>query len=248
MSKNSFLSRNLSLIAFAVTYIVTVSIHLSSDSFIAENQLALLIIFAPFFLMGAALDYITRNNESLNAFLGTLARLLPIGIIIMGMYKNNHMDSGNIITYYFNYYVGFVVWLFIALPLFFSSFNRNLLRQKTIRSLTGTAAFGIVYLMLATKTGALNKGAGFVIILLSYFFIFYAISGINGKLLNFSAPLLGIINAILLFVFYQFPGRDISWDSNINIKIDIMILITFIICFIIRVYATFMDRKGKAHT
>jgi len=246
MSKNyGFVSRNLSIIAFAVTYIVTVSIHISSDSFIAGNQLGLFLIFVPFFLMGAALDYIVKNNESLNSFLGALARLLPLGIILMGMHKNLLINSEKAIVYYYNYYIGFIVWMLIALPLFFASFNRQLFRQKTIRSLTGTAAFGIIYLYLATKTGALDKGAGFVIILLSYFFIFYSISGIKG--LNYAAPILGIINAITLLVFYKFPGEAdrFRWDSNINIKIDILMLLTFIACIIIRVYATFMARKNQ---
>ena len=247
MSKNNgFILRNLSIIAFAVAYLITVSIHISSDSFIAGNQLGLLLIFAPFFIMGAALDYIARNNESLNTFLSVLARLLPLGIIIMGMYKNRLMNSSdNVIVHYYNYYIGFIVWMLIALPLFFASFNRQLFRQKTIRSLTGTAAFGIIYLFLTTKTGVLDKGAGFVIILLSYFFIFYAISGIKG--LNYAAPVLGIIDAIALLIFYKFPGGTdrFAWDSDINIKIDILMLISFIACIIIRVYATFMARKGQ---
>lgn len=248
MSKNyGFISRNLSIIAFVVTYLITVSIHISSDSFIAGSQLGLLLIFAPFFIMGAVLDFIVRNNESLNSLLSVLARLLPLGIIIMGMHKNRLINSSeNAIVHYYNYYIGFIVWMLIALPLFFASFNRQLFRQKTIRSLTGTAAFGIIYLFLTTKTGALDKGAGFVIILLSYFFIFYAISGIQG--LNYAAPVLGIINAISLLIFYRFPGGTdrFAWDSNINIKIDLLILTTFIVCIIIRVYATLMARKSQA--
>lgn len=239
-----FVARNLSLLGFIAVYILTVSIHLSSDSFIAGNQLGLLIIFVPFFLMGAAIDFIVRNNNALGNFLAAGARLLPLGIILLWLLNASLMKySSNSVVQFYYYYIGYAVWLLIALPLFLASFNRDSFRNKTIRSLTGTAAFGIVYLILATKTGFLDKGAGFVTILISYFFIFYAISGIHS--LNYVAPAIGIINAVIMLIFYFFPGSrgNLGWDANINLKIDILMLLTFITCIIIRVYATFISRK-----
>ena len=240
-----FVARNLSILGFIAVYVLTVSIHLSTDSFIADNQLGLLIIFAPFFLMGAALDFIVRNNDELGGFSSAVARLLPLGIILLWLPNASLMkysSSNSVVQFYF-YYIGYLVWLLIALPLFLASFNRDAFRNKTIRSLTGTAAFGIVYLILTTKTGFLDKGAGFVTILISYFFIFYAISGIQS--MNYVAPAIGIINAVIMLIFYFFPGSrgNLGWDSNINLKIDIMMLLTFITCIIIRVYATFISRK-----
>jgi hypothetical protein len=245
--RESFLSRNLSVMALVVVYICTVLYHISSDSFILGNQLGLLIIFLPFALMGLALDYIVRSNKTLNKGLGILARILPLSIIFLWLPNSILMNyNENIIVKYYFYYVGYVVWLFIALPFFIAGFSKEGFRHKTIRSLSGTAAFAVFYIYLVTKSGYLDRGAGFVIILLSYFFMFYAISGI--KMLDLAAPLIGLANALVLFMYYKFPGTEnrFNWDSDINLKIDILMLITFLVCIIIKIYGTYSANKAAA--
>lgn len=241
----SFLLRNLSVMALAFVYICTVLYHISSDSFILGNQLGLLIVFLPFALMGLALDYIVRSNKTLNKVLGILARILPLGIIFMWLGNSIFMNHNeNIIVKYYFYYVGYVVWLFLALPFFIAGFSKEGFRNKTILSLSGTAAFAVFYIYLITKSGYPDRGIGFVIILLSYFFMFFAVSGI--KMLDLAAPLIGLANAIALFIFYKYPGTESrnNWDADINLKIDILMLVTFLLCIIIKIYGTYAANKA----
>lgn len=242
MNKNdNFLSKNLSITAFIVVYILTVIIHIVSDSFIVGDQLGLFIVFLPFFLIGIALDFVVNRNNLLKRVSRIIAKLLPLGVIFLWLPNTILMNYGEnpVIEYYF-YYIGYVVWLFIALPFFIASFTKDGFRHKTIRSLTGTGAFAIVYMILTTKTGFLDRGVGFITILLSYYFMFYAISGI--KKLNYVAPVIGILNAVALFIFSNNAG-GFGWDLDINIKIDIIILITFTICILIRLYGSFTENK-----
>lgn len=244
MSKNdNFILRKLSIIAFITVYLFIVIVHIVSDSFILGNQLGLLIVFLPFFLIGIALDFIVNRNNTLKIIPGIIAKLLPLGVICLWLPNNILMGyEENIIVQYYFYYIGYVVWLFIALPFFIASFIKTDVRNKTIRSLTGTAAFALVYMVLTTKTGSLDRGIGFIILLLSYFFMFYAISGIPK--LNYVAPIIGVLNAIALFVFYKTSNYALFYmDSSINLKIDILMLVTFIICILIRIYGSFTTSK-----
>lgn len=245
---NSFVFNHLSLIATIIVYLFTVIIHIISDSFIFGDQLGLLIIFIPFYLLGYSLDYLIKNNSSVNKILAVVAKLLPLIIILLWLPNSylmiNYYDK-SIVQKYF-YYIGYVVWLLLAVPFFIASHGKGSFRQKTIRSLTGTAAFAVIYIMLTTKTDYLDKKAGFAIIVLSYFFIFHAASGISK--FNYAAPVLGAINAVTLFIFYKFPGKGAGFnmDSTINLKIDVLMLITFVICMIIRIYGTFSENKNSA--
>lgn len=248
MNKNdNFILKNLSIITFITVYILTVIIHIVSDSFLMGDQLGLLIVFLPFFLIGLALDFIVNRNKSLKRLPSVIAKLLPLGVIFLWLPNTILMNYGeNYAVQYYFYYIGYVVWLFIALPFYIASFTKDGFRLRTIRSLTGTGIFAIAYIILTSKSGLLDKGFGFLTILLSYYFMFFAVSGI--KKLNFAAPVIGLLDAIALFIFSKYPINKnagvFGWDSDINIKIDIIILITFTICILIRIYGTFAaDRK-----
>lgn len=247
MNKNEgFLFNHLSIIATVIVYLLTVAMHIISDSFILGDQLGLLVIFLPFFLLGLSLDYLIKKNDTVNRQAAILAKLLPIVIILLWLPNSilmNYYEKRMVQKYF--YYIGYAVWLLLALPFFIASHTKEGFRHKTIRSLTGTIAFAVVYIILTSQTSYLDKKFGFFIILISYYFIFYSASGI--RKLNYAAPVLGLINAIVLLLFYFFPSSESGFkmDSTINVKIDVLMLATFVVCMVIRLYGTISADKNK---
>ena len=243
--KASFLLNNLSTLALFIVYISLVVIHLINDGFIMVNQLGLMITMLPFLLIGIALDYLLKNNPIIMRGLRIFAQLLPLGIFLMQMvttvifYLN--VNSYDVFDY--------LIWVFLSLPFFITSYEKEGMRPRVIRTLYGTGAVAVVYIFLLTQTKELTYGIGELIYFISYFLILFIVSG-NRKL-PYIGTIIGILNAAALLLMRYFPitsnAKEYGWDHDIAFFMELLVLTTLVLCIIIRILEeVFHKKKSEA--
>ena len=242
----AFLIRNLSAVSFVFIYIAMVINHLIDDFFVPADQLSLVIIMLPFFLIGMALDFILWQNKALPAWVRVVAQLLPLGIFLMQLFSTITIYLGLTSLDLFN----FLIWLFIALPFFIASYGKEGLRSRVLRALIGTGCFIIVYIILTTQTEVLNKNYGATIYFISYFFMLFTASGI--KKFSYLGAVLGILNAAALLLLRYYPvtagAKEYGWDYDIFGKVETLIMVVFVLCILSRLYEAAQARKDLIKT
>lgn len=243
--KAAFLPRNLSAVSFVFIYIAMVINHLIDDSFNLTDQLSLIIVMLPFFLIGMALDFILRQNKTLTVWVRVVVQLLPLGIFLIQLLSTISLYLGLTSLDLFNY----LIWLFIALPFFMASFEKDGLRLRMIRALIGTGSIAIAYIILTAQTDVLNKNYGATVYFISYFFMIFAASGI--RQFPYFGVLLGILNAAALLVFRYFPitagAKEYGWDYDIFGKVETLIMVTFTLCILGRLYEAIQAKKNSVN-
>lgn len=227
---------NLSVIAFTIIYLVIAIIHLIFNNYnLTEHltdQLSLLLVMLPFLLIGLALDYILGKNQTMEQWIVVITKLLPAGVFVIQVISSIYLLLDKAPTTLFNQ----LIWLFLALPFFIVSYDKETFRQRLRPSLIGTIVLAVVYLFLTMQTKELDGGTGAVILLASYFCLLYASSGI--KKLPYLGMLLGILNALLLLVFRYIPltegARLYGWDYDILRNFECLIIATLVFSVVIR--------------
>lgn len=223
--------RNLSLFTFIAIYLVIAIVLLFLESFQWETQLNVITTLIPFFLLGVILDFIVSRNHDLQKGYLIFAQLLPTGIfllfgisVIVDIIGQPSIDA-------FNY----IIWIFIAIPFFMTSYFRDNYRKRMLTSLIGTGLVGAVYMQLTTKTDALDESSGLIVYLVCIFLMFYAASRL--KKMFFIGLVLGAIDAIILIFLWKNPVTDMSrlhgWDYDIAFQFELLLLTNFIICIMI---------------
>lgn len=226
--------RNLSTIMFIMIYVAMVIIHLVSDSFILSDQFFLILLMLPFLFIGLSLDYILRHNKVMKTWYRVIIQLLPLGIFIMIFISSTmYYGEGNIYTVF-----DYLFWFFISLPFFLASYQKDALRQRILHSLIGAGAILVIYMYLSTQTKLLDKNYGAMLIVVSYFCMLYAASGV--KRFPYIGLALGILNAVAMLFFRYVPftqaAKMYGWEYDINGKIDMIIIFSFVICILVRIY------------
>ncbi len=230
-----FLSRNLSLLAFICIYIIVAVTLIFLESFQFDTQCLVLTTLAPFFIMGAILDYMVYNNKELKPGYKILAQLLPTGIFLLfGMSViADKMDQYPPKS--FNY----LIWLFYPISLFIASYFKENHRNRMFSALLGCGFVAAVYLHLTTLTNQLNEGSGLIIYLICLFLIFYAAAGL--KKLVFIGGVLGFLDGAALIFLKHNPLSEsdykYGWDFNIAYRFELILLTNFIICSILCLHA-----------
>lgn len=241
--KSAFIQRNLSALTFIVIYLFMVIMHLFIDSFVFINQLELLTTFLPFIVIGMILDFILRRNQTLDKTIRIAAQLLPACIFgmqgISALLELAGRDSYDLF--------GYLIWLFLAAPFFIASYNKEGNKPKMIYSIIGAGLIVVIYMYLTTKTNELNEGSGAVIYFISYFFMFYAASGI--RKLPYLGAILGISNAAALLLFRYSPITDAAkihgWDYDIVSNLETLLILTSILCILLCFFAFLQKREVK---
>ncbi len=232
---SAFAINNLSAFTLFILYLITVILHITSDGPDITDQLGLITIYLPFLLLGIALDYILRHNSTLERWLRIIVALLPLGIFLTQLISMILLTLGKETYDIFNY----LIWLFIAAPFFIASYEKNIPRQRILRAGIATGAIVIAYLFLSTQTRELNSGYGSMIYYISYFMMLYTASGIKKLPWPYLGMVLGILNAAFLLLLRYVPmtgdARDYGWDYSIFGSVEMSIIITFVICIIVRV-------------
>lgn len=236
--------RNLSALVFLLIYLIVVVIHLVSDSFILENQISLIIYLAPFVLIGLSLDYILRRNNTMNTAYRIVIKLLPLGVFLMILLSSLELfDSPDMPAAFENLF-----WIFICLPFFLASYQKDDVRRKLLHSLIGTGAIAAIYMFLTTQTDALDKKYGAVLIIISYFLLLYTASGI--KRLQYIGLFIGCLNAVILLLLRYIPITQNAvsggWDIDIASKLDMLLIFTCVFCILVRIYEAYITRKSNA--
>ena len=225
------LRRNFSLFAFIGIYIVIVAVLLFLESFQWETQWNIFSTMVPFFLIGAMLDYMTGKNKDLGKGYKILTQLMPTGVFVLLGTSFIFQAAGRPPVEAFQY----LIWLFIAVPFFITSYFKENYRKRMFSSLLGTGFVGAVYLYLTTMTDELNEGNGLIVYLICIFLMFYAASG--HKKLYPAGTVLGLAFAGILVFFRHYPltydGKLYGWDFDIAYKFELLLLFSFLICIII---------------
>lgn len=225
------LQRNLSLFAFIGIYIIIAAVLLFLESFQWETQWNIFSTMVPFFLIGAMLDYMTGKNKDLGKGYKILTQLMPTGIFVLLGTSFIIELAGRPPVKAFEY----LIWLFIAVPLFITSYFKENYRKRMFSSILGTGFTGAVYLYLTTITDELNEGNGLIVYLVCIFLMFYAASG--HKKLYLTGAVLGLAFAGILVFFRHYPltydGNLYGWDFDIAYKFELLLLFNFLICIII---------------
>ncbi len=232
--------KNLSTLIFLSVYLVMVVTFLFLEGFQAESQLNILTIMLPCTLLGIILDYTVNRNTVLTEGQKIFTRILPSGIIIIYFIMLIFQIAGRPLSDEYNY----IFYLFISVPFMIVSYNREGHRSRMLFSLLGTVAVFGFYLSLTTKTEELNEGSGLIIFIVSYFMMFYAASTL--RKLPYLSTLLGILVTVILWYLYKNPqtpeGQLFGWDYDYMVNFEYIMLITFILCILIRLVAEFLNR------
>lgn len=237
------LRRNLSLFTFIVIYFIFVITLAFLESFQWETQWYVLTTLIPFFLLGAIFDYIVDKNHDLSIGYKIISQLMPSGIFLLYVISIILEEIDRPPIEAFNY----MIWIFLAVPLFIISHFKEDYRKRMFSSLLGTGFVGAIYLHLTTLTDELDEGKGLMVYLICLFLMLYAAAGIR-KLYYISA-IIGLLDAIVLIFFWKYPPIDkarlYNWDFYIAFKFDMLLLATFIICLIISLIATLIKAKAN---
>lgn len=245
-NKSSFIVRNLSALVFLLVYLVMVVIHLISDSFILEDQLYLIIYLFPFVFIGLALDYLLRQNSTMKTAYQIFIKLLPLGVFLMIILSSLEIfDSSDTPAAFDNFF-----WIFISLPFFLTSYQKDKARPRLLHSLIGTGAVTAIYIYLTTQTEALDRKYGAILIIISYFLLLYTASGIER--LPYVGLILGCLNAVILLLLRYYPITQDAisggWDIDIANKIDMLLVFTSVFSILVRVYEEYITRKNEVQS
>jgi hypothetical protein len=168
---------------------------------------------------------------------------MPLGIFIMMFVSTIFLYAAEVTLTAFNY----LFWLFISLPFFMASYQKDGSRPRILHSLIGTGAIAVAYMFLTTQTDTLNKSYGAIIILASDFFMLYVASGINR--LRYIGLGLGVLNAVMMILLRYFPisipAKTYGWDYDISNKIELLMISTFLFCILVRLYEVRISKVKK---
>ncbi len=241
--KPSLIQRHLSTFSFLVFYILLIIGHLIMDGLVLSIQFEMLITILPFMLIGIILDYVLRHDSNLHQIFKVFAQLIPISLILLivvsGLF-NNTTFNGQSLTDMLNY----TYWLFIGLPFFMASYDKQH-KKPLIFSTIGIIVLAIVYFYLTMSTYKLIVGGQAILHFLALFFILYSASTI--KKIPFLGLILGGLKGIALLIIRFKPASPsdffIAWDRNIAVQFEMLTLITFILCILIRFIAAIYNSK-----
>lgn len=233
--------RNISLFTFILIYITIAAGMIFLESFQWETQWYVFSTLAPFFLLGAIFDYIVDKNNELSKGYKIFSQLMPSGIfllygisVILNITERPPIEA-------FNY----LIWIFVAVPLFVISNFKNNYRNRMFSSVIGTGLVGAIYLHLTTITDELDEGNGLIVYLICIFLMLYAASGY--KKLFFIGALIGLIDAAILIFLWKNPITDkaklYGWDFDIAFKFELLLLATFTLCILISLLSTINQVK-----
>ncbi len=241
--KSTFSQRYLSTITLIAIYLIMVIIHIFYDSFILTDQLVLIVTMFPFIIIGFILDFLFRRNQTKDKTIRIFAQLLPAGIFGMQAISTVLSYAGEDSVSLFNY----LIWIFLSLPFFIVSYNKEQHKSKMLYSIIGAGLFAAVYLFLTTQTDQMEEGSGAVIYFISYFLMIYAASGIQKLPLLGTA--LGILNAVALLWLRYAPTAETvksrGWDYEIFSSIEFLLVGTFLVSVLIRLWETFQKKEMK---
>lgn len=241
--KLGIVRRNLSLFTFIAVYLIIALALLFLESFQWETQWNVITTLFPFFVIGAILDFIVSRNHDLQMGYLIFAQLLPVCIfllfgisVMLDIIERPPIDA-------FNY----IIWIFIAVPFFLTSYFRDNYRRRMIASLIGTGLVGAVYLQLTTITDELDEGNGLIVYLICIFLVFYAASLF--KNVFYIGIILGLIDAIILIFLWKNPITAMSklhgWDYDIAFHFELLLLANFLICILICLITVLIKDKKK---
>lgn len=235
--------RNLSLISFVLIYLIISTTLIFLESFQGETQWNVFSTFAPFFLLGIILDYLVSRNQELTTGYKFLSQLLPSGIFLIYGISLITDIIGRPPIEAFNY----IIWLFVAVPLFIISHYKDNYRRRMFSSILGVGFVGAVYLHFTTITDELNKDYGLMVYLICLFIMFYAVSGV--KKIYYLSSIIGLIDAIILLYIRKHPITDkakvYGWDFDIAYNFEMILLTNLIICLLFCFLAELLKAKIK---
>lgn len=242
----SFIPKHLSASIFVAIYLVLIPVYLFLEGFVLETQLNLLILIAPFAVLGIVLDYITESNKAMANKYKLLVRLLPAGVFLLfginAILKGAGRESSELFSY--------LMWLFITAPFFIATYSKERHKDRLIYSIIGTALVAAAYLYLTTKSNDLNTGEGLIIYLISYFLAFYAAS--NLKRLPWLSAVIGAANGVMLVLIYEYPNMDINSMnqpySDIALSFELLMMEFFILCILVCLLSTIRNNKEALKT
>jgi hypothetical protein len=237
-----FIRRNLSALLFLAVYAVIKVVFLFLESFNLESQFNLLSVMLPCILLGIVLDFIVRRNTVLTRGQKIFTQLLPTGVFAIYLVMLMLRLAGRSYPESYNYFY----YIFMTAPFMIASYEKKEHKSRMIFSLLGTAFIIAFYLYLTTITTELNKGTGLFIFLLSYFMMLYSASSI--RRLPYLGAILGAIVTVFLWYIYRNPltaeGRLYGWDYDYLLNFEYTMLITFIVCIVIRLLATLINNPA----
>lgn len=206
------------------------------ESFQWETQWNVFSTLVPFFILGAILDYITDKNNDLTTGYKIFSQLMPTGIfLLLGISLIFEIIDRPPVKSF-----EYLIWVFVALPFFITSYFRDNYRRRMFSSLFGTGLIGAVYLYLTTLTNELDGEKGLIVYLICIFLMFYAASGY--KKLFFIGIVLGLIDASIIIFLWKNPitkkARLYGWDFDIAFKFELLLLATFALCILISLLST----------
>lgn len=229
--KPCFLIKHLSTILIVLFYIIIVVFHILAEGFLPDIQLDLIVTILPFIVLAVILDFILCHNLKLANIYKILAQLMPACILGMMILSTINYATKNSSIKIFN----FLLWLFLSLPFFIAGYYKELHWRKLKYSLIGTAIIAAVYLYLTTLTNELNESSGAVIFFLSCFFMLYTAS--SPARFPYFGTILGAISAAVLLFFKFVPitadAKLRGWDSDIAMKFEFILMVTFLVSVII---------------
>lgn len=240
---STLISRNLSAITLFLFYIILAVYHIIEDSFLWEDQLSLIIVMAPFVIIGAINDLLIKRRPGIDKTLRIVAQLLPSGVFVMQVISNMMLTLDKEPSELFHY----LIWLFLALPFLITSYVKEEHKPKLIFSIIGTVFVAAIYLYLTTMTDELNEGSGAVILFFSFFSVLYAASGL--RKLPYLGAIIGILNAAAMLWLRYFPSTEAArmygWDYDIASNVEILMILTLIVCILLRFFASFQKKEAK---
>lgn len=245
MNLKAKIQKRLSALSFIVAYLLMVVAHLFIDSFIPSLQISLLTTMLPFIILGFIIDFLINRNDKIKHSYALAAKILPIGIFLVIIISTALEMIDRKPLELFNYFI----WLFVSVPFMIASYNKDEHRKRVLYAGIGLAFIVIIYLYLTTQTKQLNTGYGSVIYFFSIFMMLYAASSI--RKLPFISSIIGVLFAIALLWIKFLPSSTkanvYGWDYDIYFQFELILVVTFILCIIVRLVAEFLG-TGTFHS
>ncbi|HWT27640.1 MAG TPA: hypothetical protein VN131_06845 [Mobilitalea sp.] len=243
MKRSGWIQRNLTTLIFIAIYLGMVLIHLFLEAFIPIVQFDLFTTMLPFIIFGVILDFILSRNNTLTKSYKMVAQIIPAGVFVLQGISTINMASGRDDIKAFNY----LIWLFVVVPLFIASYQKEGHKYRMIFSLIGIGLIAVVYLYLTTITDSLDEGSGAVVYFISYFCMIYAASSI--RRLPYLGTVIGAANAIALLWLRYFPfttdAKSHGWDYDIAFSFELLIILSILACLFIRFIAVFQKDEVR---
>lgn len=237
------LLKHLSTVSFIIVYLITAISHIFLEGFLIEIQFNLITTMLPLMIFGLILDFIVQRNNSLLQQYKILAQILPIGLFILIFISMLLGTLERETPAYFDY----LYWLFLSIPLFIVSYDKNMHKRNMINAVIGLGLVAFVYLFLTTHTDRLDEGSGIIVYFFTYFLMLYAASCI--KRASFISILIGLANAAALLILRYYPisaeAKIYGWDYNIYNDFELILLSSLILCILVRFLAAIMDKGAR---